>query len=166
MTHSNDENYTLFTVLSLSLQLCTIIHQIVVSCLFIYEAANLKILLSCLMNSFWEKICSSIRFSARLEKKRIRPKSFIYRIPSNNVRTPKMCYPNREGNVMPILFWGNKFLALVVELLIRIKAYLIVSLIKKFCGLQTKITQETAFSLVNHDKLQSTKRFIEISIYT
>ena len=33
-----------------------------------------------------------------------------YRIPSNNVRTPKMCYPKREGNVMPILFWDNKFL--------------------------------------------------------
>ena len=34
----------------------------------------------------------------------------IYRKIRNKSRTPKFCYPKREGAVMPILFWDNKFL--------------------------------------------------------
>ena len=35
---------------------------------------------------------------------------FIYRKIRNKSRIPKMCYPKREGPVMPLLFWDNKFL--------------------------------------------------------
>ena len=36
--------------------------------------------------------------------------SLTYRNRRNKSRTPKICYPKREGAVMPILFWDNKFL--------------------------------------------------------
>ena len=38
-----------------------------------------------------------------------------YRITSINSHAPKMCYPKREGYVMPILFWDNTFLGAGID---------------------------------------------------